>query len=207
MAASGSQISSNIMAYIQAIHTDWITRRMPSIGIRSEMQRMQTARNRGNRLAVNLAAIWLLLVAVWLPQAQSRAGVSSGANTPVAQSQPNATLTAFYHWYLDELAAELDPLHDRTKIEAYVSKALLKDLDERINSAKGIDEDYFLKAQDYLEDWASSIVVSDVRINGNTASATVTLGATKQSRHRLTVNLLSEESSWKITKVNRPAGS
>jgi hypothetical protein len=183
MAASGSQISSNIMAYIQAIHTDWITRRMPSIGIRSEMQRMQTARNRGNRLAVNLAAIWLLLVAVWLP------------------------LTAFYHWYLDELAAELDPLHDRTKIEAYVSKALLKDLDERINSAKGIDEDYFLKAQDYLEDWASSIVVSDVRINGNTASATVTLGATKQSRHRLTVNLLSEESSWKITKVNRPAGS
>jgi hypothetical protein len=113
-----------------------------------------------------------------------------------------ATLTGFYHWYLEALAKSRDPLHDdRAKIEVYVSKGLLREIDRLSKSAEGLDEDYFIRAQDYLEDWANNIVVSDVQIKDRTASATVTLGATKESRHPLALNLIKEGDAWKITKV------
>jgi hypothetical protein len=125
------------------------------------------------------------------------------AQSPASsQNTPQATLTAFYHWYLEELAKSRDPLHDdRAKIEVYVSKGLLREIDRRSKSAEGLDEDYFIRAQDYLEDWASNIVVSEVQIKGTTASAVVTLGSTKQSRHPLSLNLIKEGDAWKISKV------
>jgi hypothetical protein len=121
------------------------------------------------------------------------------ANSP---STPQSTLTAFYYWYLESLAKSRDPLHDdRSKIEAYVSKGLLREIDRLSNSSDGLDEDYFIRAQDYLNDWASNIVVSDVKINGSAASAKVTLGSTKQSRHPLALNLINEGDVWKISRV------
>ena len=126
-----------------------------------------------------------------------------GQSPASSQSTPQATLAAFYHWYLEELAKNRDPLHDdRSKMEVYVSKGLLREIDKRANSSEGLDEDYFTRAQDYLEDWASNIVVSDVRIDGRAASAMVTLGSTKQSRQRLALNLINEGNVWKISKVS-----
>jgi hypothetical protein len=120
---------------------------------------------------------------VWAFGAHAQSPASS-------QNTPQATLTAFYHWYLEELANSRDPFHDdRAKIEVYVSNGLLREIDRRSKSSEGLDEDYFIRAQDYLEDWASNIVVSDVQIKGRTASAIVTLGSTKQSRHPLSLNL------------------
>jgi hypothetical protein len=67
----------------------------------------------------------------------------------------------FYRWYLGELAKDRNPLQDdHAKIETYVSKALVQELDRHIDSEEGLDEDYFTRAQDYLEDWASNIAVS-----------------------------------------------
>jgi Protein of unknown function (DUF3828) len=120
-----------------------------------------------------------------------------------SQTTPQATLTAFYHWYLEELAKNRDPLtNDRAKIEGYVSKGLIREIDKIIKSPDGLEEDYFISAQDYLEDWASHIVVSDLQIKGKTASAIVTLGATKESTWRLALNLINEGDGWKISKVN-----
>ena len=116
-----------------------------------------------------------------------------------------ATLASFYHWYLETLAKGRDPLHDdRAKIEACVSKALLRKIEKQINSPDGLDEDYFTKAQDYLNDWATNIVVSDVNTHGGVASAIVTLGVTKESKSRLLVNVVQERGSWKISKVSHP---
>ena len=135
----------------------------------------------------------LLLVGAFGANAQSPAS---------SQNTPQATLTSFYHWYLEALAKSRDPLHDdRAKIEGYVSKGLLREIDRLSKSSEGLDEDYFIRAQDYLEDWASNIVVSDVQIKDKTASATVTLGATKESRYPLALNLIKEGDAWKITKV------
>ena len=137
--------------------------------------------------------VCLLLICAFGAYAQSPAS---------SQNTPQATLTSFYHWYLEALAKSGNPLEDdRAKIEVYVSKGLLREIDRRSKSSEGLDEDYFIRAQDYLEDWASNIVVSNVQIKDKTASATVTLGATKQSRHPLTLNLIKEGDAWKIAKV------
>jgi hypothetical protein len=123
-----------------------------------------------------------------------------------AASTPQASLTAFYHWYLRALASDRNPLRDdRPKLEGYVSKGLLQEIDRRANKPEGLDEDYFIEAQDFLDDWANNIVVSNVRIDGSAASAMVTLGATKHSRQPLALNLINEGNSWKISKVSRPS--
>jgi hypothetical protein len=124
-----------------------------------------------------------------------------------SQSEINAVLSTFYHWYLEALTKDQLPLsNDRTKMELYVSTTLLQEIDKRISSPQGMDEDYFTKAQDYLEDWSSNILVSDIQIvAGNAASAIVTLGATKESKHRLAVSLVHEGNVWKISKVSEPS--
>jgi hypothetical protein len=153
------------------------------------------AEKQGVRSLLALFALaCLLLISAFGVRAQSPAS---------SQSTPQATVAAFYHWYLEALAKNRDPLHeDRSKIEVYVSKGLLREIDRRTNSSEGLDEDYFIRAQDYLDDWASNIVVSDVHIDGRAASAMVTLGSTKQSRHRLALNLVNEGDVWKISKVS-----
>jgi hypothetical protein len=79
--------------------------------------------------------VCVLLMCAFGGHAQSPAG---SLNTP------QASLTAFYHWYLDELAKSRDPLHDdRAKIEVYVSRGLLREIEQLSKSAEGLDEDYF----------------------------------------------------------------
>jgi hypothetical protein len=151
-------------------------------------------KQRVHSLLAPFTLVCMLLVCAFGAHAQSPAS---------SQNTPQPTLTAFYHWYLEELAKSRDPFHDdRAKIEVYVSKGLLREIDRRSKSSEGLDEDYFIRAQDYLEDWASNIVVSDVQTKGTTASAVVTLGSTKQSRHPLSLNLIKEGDAWKISKVS-----
>nr|WP_294501562.1 DUF3828 domain-containing protein [uncultured Rhodopila sp.] len=111
-------------------------------------------------------------------------------------------MTGFYRWYLEALAGNRNPiLDDRAALAAYVSKPLLAEIDRRVNSAEGFDEDYFTRAQDYFDDWKGHIAVSNLRTRGEAASATVTFGSTKQSRHRLAINLICEGKAWKIAGV------
>lgn len=115
---------------------------------------------------------------------------------------PDATVSKFYNWYLHALTTDHDPLRDdRPKLSAYVSKALIQDINRRMNSADGLDADYFIQAQDYLDDWGTNISVTKPEINGNTAVLVVTLGATEESRHRLRLTLKKERDIWKIRKV------
>src|SRR5262249_1274886 len=93
---------------------------------------------------------------------------------------------------------------DRTKMASFVGRGLLRDLDRRLKSPEGFDEDYFIRAQDYLEDWPQNIVVSNVRTNSKTASALVTLGAIAESKQQLGLRLLTESGRWKISRVSQP---
>lgn len=121
------------------------------------------------------------------------------AGTPLA---PDATASAFYNWYLHSLSTDRDPLRDdKIQLSAYVSKALIKEIERQINSANGLDADYFIQAQDYFDDWLTHISVTKPAINGDTASVVVTLGATKESSWKLAVALKKECGIWKIRKV------
>jgi len=131
---------------------------------------------------------------------------SGAVAAQAVQRTPQETAAAFYRWYLGEIASHRDPLtQDRAKVESYVTKGLLQEIDRRINSPDGLDEDYFIRAQDYLDDWLTNIAVSDVEIHGQNASETVTLGATKQSRHRVELKLVNEGGAWRISEVGGPS--
>jgi hypothetical protein len=67
---------------------------------------------------------------------------------------------------------------------------------------EGLDGDYFVAAQDFDNQWAKKISVSNVQINDKNATAEVMLkGATADMNRRLKVNLALEAGTWKVDKV------
>jgi hypothetical protein len=137
--------------------------------------------------------------------------IISPVDVSLAQSPPAATeagpdLAAqqFYKWYLRLLAENKDPMHDEAAMFSnYVSGALVKDIEKKIHSPDGMESDYFIQAQDYLDDWPGNVSVATPRIERATAKVTVSLGAAKSSAYRLAVTLVKEKSTWKIRKVAR----
>lgn len=109
---------------------------------------------------------------------------------------------AFYKWYLQELAVDRDPLSDRPQqYEKHVAKGLVGDINKAMTSEDGIDSDYFLKAQDYLDDWRASVNTSVVSQRSTSAVILVKLGRDKETIRRLKVSLIVEDGAWKIRKV------
>lgn len=150
-----------------------------------------------------IPALLLAIVAWTSPILAVQEGVSAGERPPVnpgaIQSAPAIAASSFYHWYLHTLANNQEPLRDRATLQRYLSSSLL---DQVEHAPKDADQDYFMKAQDYLDDWVSHIAVSDVKIDGGTASVIVTLGNTNQSKRRLVLRLVNENGAWNIVTVN-----
>jgi hypothetical protein len=154
--------------------------------------------------AIKFALTLLFLICVSGAQAQSPETKPSELSSA---GSPQATLVTFYHWYLEALSKDRNPIRDdHAKMSSYVSSALLRDIDKRFNSPEGFDQDYFIRAQDYLTDWVTKIVVSNVHISSGVASATVTLGSTNETKHLLTVELINEGGAWKISRVSQGGG-
>jgi hypothetical protein len=134
-------------------------------------------------------------------------GAAQSSAAPAAQPQTGEITTAvtdFYRWYLGAFAKDQVPIKtDRARMEAHVTKELLQQIDKKMKSPDGLDADYFLKAQDYMDDWSSNIALSRIRVNGDAATATLTLGATKESKHLLALRLVHEGDTWKISRVSR----
>jgi hypothetical protein len=121
----------------------------------------------------------------------------------LSQDAPQTAVTAFYHWYLEALTKDRIPLQDnRRKMQSFVAVQLLKKIEQRNKKAEAAGEDYFTRAQDYFEDWESNIAVSDVIVSGKDASVVVTLGSSKESQHRMAVQLFREGDGWKISRVS-----
>ncbi len=115
---------------------------------------------------------------------------------------PEAVVSEFYQWYMKELAADRNPLLDKNKsLSNYVSVSLLQQIKRKMSSKDGMENDYFIQAQDYLDDWMTSIAVAAPAVNGDVATTKLTLGATDQSRSELDVTLRREKTEWKITQV------
>lgn len=122
----------------------------------------------------------------------------------VAASSMSAdqTTSAFYKWYLHSLASGREPLSDDRKILfKYVSRALVSDIEKSMHSDEGLDEDYFIKAQDYLDEWESNIVVGKPAVAGSTASVALQLGGKGDNHRRFSVALIKEAGTWKIRNV------
>lgn len=139
-------------------------------------------------------ALCLLLASLLKTHAQS-------LTANAVHDTPQATVTAFYSWYLNAIASDHVPLKDnRRKMQSFVSAQLLDKIVRNMKNAEA-DEDYFTRAQDYFDDWKDNIAVSNMRDLGKAASVVVTLGNRKESQHALGVDLVKEGDSWKISHV------
>ena len=152
----------------------------------------------------------LLLACALLAFAGTHVLYAADGVTPAPAATPEAAVRLFYPWYLGEMTKGHVPLTE-DGMRDYVAEDTLRDIAfmmKRPNGGKrGLQEDYFLSAKDYFDDWADHIAVSEVSIDGDAASALVALGDPAQGTQRLALTLVREGGGWKISRVNKAAAS
>jgi hypothetical protein len=82
-----------------------------------------------------------------------------------------------------------------------VSATLIQEIDRQSKSPDGLEVDYFLQTQDYLDEWKGHISVLQTARKGTDATVVVTFGLKGATTYKLTARLRNESSFWKITKV------
>ncbi len=118
--------------------------------------------------------------------------------------QPAEIVREFYHWYLKALAQNKDPVsQDQPTLRRFLSAGLLAEIDRRMKSPDGMEADYFIQAQDYLDEWLEDIVAVPVDTSSRAATVDVSLGAKVGKRYQLRVTLSKFADSWKISRVER----
>jgi hypothetical protein len=128
----------------------------------------------------------------------------AGQTAILVTAKPDVAAATFYKWYLSELAQNHDPLSgDKKSLVPYVSASLLRQITRMMHSPDGMEADYFIQAQDYLDGWLQHVSTSDTRRQAGVATTIVTLGEKPEDQHRLSVTLLKEAGVWKIVRVKR----
>jgi hypothetical protein len=140
-----------------------------------------------------MACSWLFLI--------SPAPAEERPATPLAVDAPAVRVQAFYQWYLGELSRDQNPLDGNKTMDRYVSKALVSEIRKQANSPDGLEQDYFIEAQDILEDWPNHVAVTDEKVDGETATVRVVLGTIGSTGHELKISLVKLGNCWKIRTV------
>ena len=122
---------------------------------------------------------------------------------PAAESlaTPEGCIRGFYQWYVTNLVANRDPMKQRTELRRYATERLLKELSKMKMGPDGLDGDYFTDAQDFDPLWAKNISVSAVKTQGDKSSANVLLNGSQGMKKNLVVQLVKENGTWKVDKV------
>lgn len=123
---------------------------------------------------------------------------------PAAQARaqpPEQAALQFYRWYMQSLAIRQDPLRQSpVQMSSYIDKRLVSELKRRM-SRQGLHADYFIQAQEYMDDWTTDIKAVRPTIQGKLASVVVILGATPETRRMLALTLTKADGDWKICMV------
>lgn len=147
-----------------------------------------------------IASFLVAFIAVTFCQTSSAAEPAKSLS-----SNPAETIRGFYHWYVTELIANRDPMSNRKELKQFATARLLNELGNMKRGPEGLNGDYFVDAQDFDNQWAKKISISNVQINDKNATAEVMLkGATADMNRRLKVNLVLESGTWKVDKVQGP---
>jgi len=122
----------------------------------------------------------------------------AGSGRAVGQT-PGAAIKNFYHWYINAIEAGTDPFtKGRPTLQKYVTLRLVKQIERA--EANGADVDVFTYTQEFDAVWADKATVTNVRVNGASATAVVTFDA-KTNYPRVRVTLAKEAGVWKIDRV------
>jgi hypothetical protein len=121
---------------------------------------------------------------------------------------PEAAALDFYKWYLGELVKGQEPLSAaKGALASYVTASLIEEIQKEISSPNGLEADYFTAAQDYADDWLTHINVQVLGLQHHGASLQVVLGASRDSKQPLRVQMVKEGALWKIAKVRAEPGA
>ena len=125
-----------------------------------------------------------------------------GSCSSVAFADAKGQAAEFYGWYLGRIAADDPPsLSEGTDLKRYVSSARLRKLNRQFNSPDGMDNDYFIQAQDYLDSWIKYIAVIPISESAKRAQLRVQLGEGDEL-YKLRVIAVKEGGEWKIDMVS-----
>lgn len=116
------------------------------------------------------------------------------------ENSPQKFTESFYKWYLTNINDENSVNYDNIKITQSTTAALQNDINIKIESPDGLESDYFLKTQDYEDDWAKFVKSEPVIENENAAEERIILG-NGPNMQELRVRLLKEGKCWKIDHV------
>jgi hypothetical protein len=142
----------------------------------------------------SLALVALLAAAALCFPARAESAKASTAT-------PEESIRSFYSWYVTALIANRDPMKQRAEMKRFATDRLVKEIDKMKKGPEGLNGDYFLDAQDFDEQWAKKISVSNVKTGGAKATAHVLLDGPEGMRKKLVVQLVNDAGAWKIDKV------
>jgi hypothetical protein len=153
----------------------------------------------------------LLPVCAFLAFAGAQIVYAADAVTRAPAATPEAAVRLFYPWYLGEMMKGRVPLTEE-RMQDYIAGDTLRAITSVMNfqtfqNGGGLQKDYFLQAKTYYDDWADHIAVSEVTIDGDTASMLVALGDPAQGTQILALTFVREDGGWKISRVNEAEAS
>ena len=117
-----------------------------------------------------------------------------------ADDEVGQMLTSFYKWYVPHLDQKPGAKSDH-KMSDFATDRLIARINKLREPAEDggvakLDWDPYLNAQDYDADWGTNVKVSEVKVKGDNASATVRVGGKEGSIVRLV--LVRSGGRWKI---------
>jgi hypothetical protein len=119
-----------------------------------------------------------------------------------AQSTPQTTIKNFYLWYVGQIAKNKFPLAEQpTKMKQFITVRCYNE-NKRAYDRNEFDADYFIAAQDFDEQWATNLKISNLKITGSKATANVAFFGKNNFNHKLKLKLLKEKSGWKIDVID-----
>lgn len=114
--------------------------------------------------------------------------------------QPVKQALEFNKWYLQQISDYKDPLTDSKEIDKYVTASTLKKLRGAIgNDAEYYDADFFIRSQDYSDDWANNVTVVSSDYDPVCLNIYVSYG--KAQDHTVIDCMVKEDGTWKIQSV------
>ncbi|MCE0828474.1 MULTISPECIES: DUF3828 domain-containing protein [Buttiauxella] len=114
--------------------------------------------------------------------------------------QPIKLAQEFNQWYLQQISQNKNPLTDGHDIDKYVTKSTLEKLRSAIgNEAEFYDADFFIRAQDFGEDWPTNVTVVSSDYDPVCFNIYVSYG--KKQQHTVIDCMVKESGTWKIQSV------
>lgn len=119
----------------------------------------------------------------------------------LAQNTPETTIKGFYSWHVKEVSKDKFPLAEQpTKMKQFITTRCYNENKKAYDNNK-FDADYFIQAQDFDNQWATNVKISNVRINRNRATANVILDGKGSFDSKLKLKLIKEKNVWKIDVI------